>query len=299
MFLQGIRKRKSRILGKEDKALPAATSTQRFSHHGRTSSHFSLKAGLTVETACVLPFFLWAVLGAFYLIEVSLIQTKLVGGIRDTSRQMALLAYGFYNEDAQGERGAGAIIEGIFSAAYAKSQILERAELEACTLKDEVWVTLAASDFSEEDIVDIRVTTSIQIPVPIYNIRKLRFMERGRVRAWTGRSPTEANGEDTEEEGEMVYVTATGTVYHTDAECTHIRLSVKSASAASMDSRRNTGGGKYYSCSCYEAHPSETVYYTTHGTRYHSSRSCSSLKRTVRKVELSSVSGLKPCSKCG
>ena len=296
MFLQGMKKIK--IVRKEERALSEG-HPRRPCGWKRASSPFFLKAGLTVEAACILPFFLWAVLGAFYLMEVSLIQTKLVGGIRDTSRQMALLAYGVYSGETGGKSSAGQIIEGVFSIAYARNEILKKAELEESTLGDEVWVTLAASDFSDEHIVDIKVTSSIKIPIPIYNIRKLRFMERGRVRAWTGRSPTDNSQNNSTGEEDMVYVAATGTVYHKDPECTHIRVSVKAASADSMDSRRNAEGGKYYSCSCYTAHPSSTVYYTAYGTRYHSSRSCSSLKRTVRKVALSSVESMRPCSKCG
>lgn len=281
---------------KEDKALPAKTSPKR-SGQERASSCLSLKAGLTVEAACILPFFLWAVLGAFYFIEISLVQVKLVGGIRDTARKMALLSYAFYNGEEQST--VEEIVEGVLSIAYAKAEILEKAELDETALSGEVNVTLLGSDLGEE-LIDLRVTSSIRIPVPIYNMRKLRFMERGRVRAWTGRRPVTANGEvSKEEETEMVYVTANGSVYHTNSNCTHIRVSARTADVHSMASRRNESGEKYYPCSCYQEHTSATVYYTKYGNRYHSSQNCSSLKRTVRKVALSSLEGMKPCSKCG
>ena len=97
----------------------------------------------------------------------------------------------------------------------------------------------------------------------------------------------------------MVYVTATGTVYHRDRNCTHIKLSIQEVGKDSVEKLRNRGGAKYYPCSCYKSHPSSSVYITRDGTRYHSSVSCSSLKRTVKKVTLSDAGQLKPCSKCG
>jgi len=281
---------------KEEKALPA-DKTPAKKRQERASASLSLKAGLTVETACILPFFLWAVLGAFYLIEISLAEIKLVGAVRDTARQMALLSYAFYNGEESG--AVGEIVEGVLSTAYAKSEILKKAELDETALGEHIQVTLIGSDFGEE-VIDLRVTSSIRIPVPIYHIRKLRFMERGRVRAWTGRSPVrkEIAEQETETE-EMVYVTASGSVYHTDSNCTHIRISTQTAEVQSMIHRRNESGEKYYPCSCYQEHAAGVVYYTKYGNRYHSSKSCSSLKRSVRKVALSSLEGMRPCSKCG
>lgn len=287
---------------KEKKALPAFLSPgSMFCCGGRAFSHPSLKAGLTVELACILPFFLWAVIGAFYLIEVSVVQMRLVNGTRDASQKLAVLSYGIYggNSDEEREIGVGEIVGGTLSAAYAKNLILKEASLDKTALGDKTLITLAASDFSHKNIVDLKVISSITIPVPFYHLRALKFLERGRVRAWTGRTPTDTEGEGDEEEEEMVYVTVTGTVYHRNPDCTYIHLSIASASVVDMNRKRNSGGAKYYPCACYEAHPSGTVYYTANGNRYHSSLSCSSLKRTVQKVKISSVSEWKPCSKCG
>lgn len=299
MFFRS-RKKLINKTGKEHKALPAALPLK-CGCRERMSSHLSLKAGLTVETACILPLFLWAVIGIFYLIEMSAVETRLVGGIRDTGRKMAVLAYGIYGGESDGEKeiGVGEVVEGALTAMYARSQILEKANLGETALEGETWISLGASDFSDKNMIDLKITSRIQIPVPFFNIRKFQFMERGRVRAWTGRTPTETEENSDGEEVEMVYVTSTGTVYHRSAECTYIKLSISSGTVSSVGALRNTSGGKYYPCSCYQAHPSETVYYTKTGTRYHSSLGCKNMKRTVRKVELSSVSGLRPCSKCG
>lgn len=302
MFLQGKENDSKAAERKEKKALPAASSPQNgFLTVGRAFFLSPLKAGLTVEAACVLPLFLWAVLGALYLIEVSVVQTRLVGGIHEAGRKMALLSYGVYGGISEEEKGTGVgeIVGGTLTAVYAKNLILKKAGLEETFLKEQVKISLAASDFSEKNIIDLKVMSRIRLPVPGYRLRKLKFLERGRVRAWTGRSPSEETAEGEETEGETVYVALNGSVYHRDPDCSYIKVSIKSASVAEMKKKRSSDGSKYYPCSCYGAHPSPTVYYTRFGNRYHGSLGCSALKRTAQKVPLSSVSGWKACSKCG
>ena len=302
MFLQG-KENVSQAADdrKEKKALPAALSPQNVFGSGRRTFFLPpLRAGLTVEAACILPLFLWAVLAALYLIEVSVVQVRLVGGIHEAGRKMALLSYGIYGGTSEEEKGTGVgeVVGGALTAVYAKNLILKKAELGETLLKENVKVSLVTSDFSDKDIIDLRVMSRIQLPIPVYRLRGLKFLERGRVRAWTGRSPSNGSGDGDENEGEMVYVALNGSVYHRDPDCSYIKVKVLSASVAEMDRKRSSDGSKYYACSCYGAHPSPTVY-THYGNRYHGSLSCSVLKRTAQKVPLSSVSGWKACSKCG
>lgn len=90
MFLQG-KENVSQAADdrKEKKALPAALSPQNVFGSGRRTFFLPpLRAGLTVEAACILPLFLWAVLAALYLIEVSVVQVRLVGGTHEAGRKM-------------------------------------------------------------------------------------------------------------------------------------------------------------------------------------------------------------------
>lgn len=269
MFLQG-KENVSQAADdrKEKKALPAALSPQNVFGSGRRTFFLPpLRAGLTVEAACILPLFLWAVLAALYLIEVSVVQVRLVGGIHEAGRKMALLSYGIYGGTSEEEKGTGVgeVVGGALTAVYAKNLILKKAELGETLLKENVKVSLVTSDFSDKDIIDLRVMSRIQLPIPVYRLRGLKFLERGRVRAWTGRSPSNGSGDGDENEGEMVYVALNGSVYHRDPDCSYIKVKVLSASVAEMDRKRSSDGSKYYACSCYGAHPSPTVYYTHYG----------------------------------
>ncbi len=150
-------------------------------------------------------------------------------------------------------------------------------------------------------IIDLAVTyypvqTAALIPVP-----KIKAALRARVRAWTGRTGSggeEDEGEDSGEE-ETVYVTVTGKVYHRDENCSHIKLSVQTVSRDSLKTKRNASGGKYHACEKCGGGSSDSVYVTVFGDRYHSSLSCSGLKRSVKEVPVSQVKGWRACSKCG
>ena len=96
-----------------------------------------------------------------------------------------------------------------------------------------------------------------------------------------------------------VYVTETGLVYHRDYHCTHLELSIHMVLQSEIESLRNEGGGKYHPCQHCMKGAGGGVYITDTGDRYHSSLSCSGLKRTIYAVPLSEVAGKGACSRCG
>ncbi len=107
-----------------------------------------------------------------------------------------------------------------------------------------------------------------------------------------------------EETGEgEVYIAENGKVFHKNRECTYLRTRIQSALLLEVKEKRNQSGGIYYPCeSCCHSQArkeSELVYYTSYGNRYHIKKSCSKIKRTVRKVKRSMAGNLSPCSKCG
>ena len=103
-----------------------------------------------------------------------------------------------------------------------------------------------------------------------------------------------------EEDEEIVYVTPTGRVYHRERNCTYLLPRVRALPAGELNRERNESGGRYYACETCRPGKSGTVYVTEYGNRYHSSRNCSTISRTVKEVKLSAVVGrMPPCSKCG
>ena len=98
---------------------------------------------------------------------------------------------------------------------------------------------------------------------------------------------------------ETVYITDTGIVYHQDAECTYLELSIKAVSSSQIKNLRNESGGKYYACeSCMKKEKQSVLYYRYREPSYDIVLFRSRLKRTVYAVPLSEVYGRGGCKRC-
>ena len=191
------------------------------------------------------------------------------------------------------------IAAGALSAAYAHSKVLSQAGDTSAVKNTNM---LLSSFLKEEEAIDLVLTYQIRSPISVIKLPGNFFIQRARVRAWTGRTPpTGDDGEEGEaEEADYVYVTATGTVYHEDSDCTHLRLSIREVDASALSMLRNNNGGIYHDCEkCGGISESGRVYITNEGDRYHSSLECSGLKRTVRQVSREELGSMRACSKCG
>lgn len=165
--------------------------------------------------------------------------------------------------------------------------LMERAQVLAVTVKAP----------ESDPYVRLYDYSRLELPYAALGFSSRPTVQKAVVRAWVGRTEECISGiHET-----FVYVTPDGSVYHKSSECTYLRLSIRSISGESLDRERNQSGSKYNPCeTCAKnAVPARTVYVTNYGDRYHNSRSCSGLKRTVMMTPLNQVGGRGACSKCG
>ena len=97
---------------------------------------------------------------------------------------------------------------------------------------------------------------------------------------------------------EYVYITPNGSVYHRSLNCSHLNISIKSIEASQLSVCRNKYGKIYKPCEKCQAVSAGLLFITEEGDKYHSSASCSGLKRTVKTIKLSQAGGRPPCSDC-
>lgn len=173
------------------------------------------------------------------------------------------------------------------------SQYASAAEIKALAAAEakKVGITLGCTqrcDSGEVTIYKSGQTDGIWIN-PFY--RERTITQSATCRAWIGF--TELKTEET-----YVYITPDGSVYHLYADCTHLSLSIQGVTLAFARSAKNEYGEKYRQCELCEDPFQGMVYITSEGNCYHSKRSCSGLKRTVRQVPLSSVSKRRGCLRC-
>lgn len=250
----------------------------------RTSS-FTSEGSVTIETALVAPIFFLAVLSLVYLLEIMSVQTVMRSALQGAAKEAAEKAYvhtfsicEVLEKEIVQQAGEDWLKESIISGGAGGID---------CR-KSKVW--------GDTGIMEASVKYKVEIPVLMFRIPAMTLEEAVRVKGWNGYAGNGFGNQDKE----TVYITDTGLVYHKDADCTYLELSIKAVSSSQIKNFRNESGGKYYACeSCMKkGSAKQTVYITDTGTRYHSSLSCSRLKRTVYAVPLSEVYGRGGCKRC-
>lgn len=252
---------------------------------------------VTVEAAFVVPLFLFVMLAVLHFAKIERVSSAVLCGMTDTAKDMAAYAYIQQLGITAGEGLPAELLTGGLSALYGKSSVEKKAGFKDSDGTLHLW----RSSFLQDDIIDLAVLYEAKNTYTILPIPKVYAALRARVRAWTGRdgNGSTSGSEETGDQEEMVYVTETGHVYHTDENCTHIHLSIQSVSREDVEHLRNFSGGKYHACEKCHGGTGGMVYITEYGDRYHSSVGCSGITRNVKQVPVSQVEGWRVCSKCG
>lgn len=236
----------------------------------------SLKGSLTVETAMVLPWFLFAMVTVLFLFRVLQLQ-YVVSESFDKAVAETVLMRETSTEEVENQ---------------VKLLFYQELATQNCPIS---MIDLGLAGFSwndsevNESYIDMEVTYKVKMPGWILKDKKLEVRECNRCRRWIGMSGAGESGAN----GEWVYVTPGGSVYHRSRDCTHLKLSVHSATAEEAKNYRPCE-----LCAAERAMPS-VVYITEEGECYHTKLNCSGLKRTVYMIPLSQAEGRSPCSRCG
>lgn len=123
----------------------------------------------------------------------------------------------------------------------------------------------------------------------------LLFYQQMKVSDYSGQSMVP----QTERQERYVYLAENGTVYHLSRQCVYLNPQIERISYAEAEGRRNRSGEKYRNCErCCAKAVEGMVYITLYGNRMHANRECSGIRRTVRRVQLSELGDMPPCSKC-
>ncbi|MCM1049823.1 MAG: pilus assembly protein [Clostridiales bacterium] len=261
------------------------------------------KASMTVEAAFALPLFIFLIVNLIYVMNIIGAQSRLSAALHQVGNKIAFYGYAY-------EKSIGNVlpneIEGI--ASMAVSWLYVRGEIEdyvgaeylnkSCIKSGAGGIRYDGTVIAENnDIVEICLNYQVQPLIAILGFENFNMCQRYYARMWTGYDVEMGISDFTSDEP-MVYVTETGTVYHTNRNCTHLNLSVTSVEMENITDKRNQSGGKYYPCEMCGAYPQETVYITAQGSSYHTKLNCSGLKRTIYTIPLSQVGGRGRCARC-
>jgi len=269
----------------------------------------SLSASLTLEAALSLPLFLFFLLSVMSFLMLMNVQMHVQNSMEDLSRRMGKAAY--LMEQGESALGGDGLDPDSLSLAQAginaaSIQLLLAADQNLGAVLDSSRVrggrsglyTYASDYDAGNGILDMVVSYDYDIPWLPGFFGNLRIVQRARSHVWTGDSLQKTKGEESSEQ-QKVYVTETGTVYHTSPDCHYLDLSIRGVSINQVSGLRNAAGARYHRCEeCARSGASGTVYITDYGTSWHTSLNCSGLKRTVQEVDRAEVGNMRMCTKC-
>ena len=270
----------------------------------RASDKLSCRGSLTVEAALILPIFLFAVLTYLYIAEAIRFSGNTEEALHQSARQLATYSYAY--EHALGETETGNLISSKgLSLTVGKSMVMKHL---GSDYADESPVEggsggisfLRSSVLEGDEIIDLVVSYKVDTPFDIFGIKNFGVINRARIRAFTGYDNTRRKDSDSEEDEETVFITEHGTVYHRNINCSHLKITVRETTKADVSGERNDNGGRYYPCEfCGNRSASDRLYITSEGDRYHTTLTCSALKRGIQAVPLSKVGDRRACMTCG
>lgn len=260
------------------------------------------KGSMTLEASFVLPFFLFAVVNVLFAVNIIGTQSRINAALHQVGNKMAFAGYVYEHSggDAMPDHLAGVAL----SELYARGQIIKYVSghylEQSCIVNGSEGISLAGSSvMGAGDIIDLKVSYQVKPFISVMGFNEFPMTQRYYGKAWTGYDVTRSVSDETKEDP-MVYITKTGTVYHLDRNCVYLNPSIEFVDAATVGSRRNQSGGKYYPCElCGKSAGQGEVYITSQGNRYHTQLNCSGLKRTIYTVPLSQTGGRGRCTKCG
>ena len=250
----------------------------------RRAWNMMVRGSVTVSAALAIPLFVFATLCLVYLFEMNAINLYMNSAVTHSAKRISedILVVEYLSQ----RRLHNNIVDLIGVERIERSIIKGGAS----------GISVRGSRYLY-DSKEIKINVEYTMALPIHTFGRLEGKGRIEllVKPWKGYLNPHSNLE----EGQIVYITETGTVYHLDYSCTHLKLSIEFVPRFTLEGLRNKSGGIYHPCNrCVHGESMAGVYITDYGTNFHNSLNCSGLKRTIRAVEKASVPGMRGCSRC-
>ena len=270
-----------------------------------------ISASMTVEAAIVLPLFLFFFINLSCALEMIRLHGNLELALWETGNRMSVYGHILSNQtderadsvDQDESRILREAEDLAFSYIYVKDQVIrytgEDYLNQSPLLYGTAGLQFAESDiFTSEDHFEIIMTYVVSPWIKMEGIRSFRMANRYYGHVWNGyKIPGTDTGRDSFRQ--LVYVTENGKVYHENRNCTHLKLTIKEVNKLQAAYERNENGGRYTLCEkCGKGSVPENVYICAEGDKYHYSRECPGLKRTVYSISKDEAGKYRPCSRC-
>lgn len=253
----------------------------------------------TVEASIVLPLFILSMLVIVAMCGCVRTRHTVYEGLQETAQYLAEYEYlysmideGLHIDSEEGMFGDAVNIV----TAYMKlgDYIDDTGLVEKYVSGGIAGLTITRAEYDATDgFIYIELQYTLKANVVLFGELEWVVHERIRQKAYMGY----LDDKGVEEGNQYVYITENASVYHTRRNCYHISLSIQQISKSELYSGTNS----LTPCGICTKYNTDTglIYITDTGDHYHTSLSCSGLKRTVYRVKLEDYPYLPACSNCG
>lgn len=249
------------------------------------------KGSATIEAVCIMPLMLFAFWAFYSMGQIYIMENQIYQAAMNTAGYLA--EYAYLAEEFDQTEGLGTQLLGIGAANVKLRYYLEdTTRISQYVVGGTNGLLITGPEIlDEEGFICIQIHYRVRIPIPLLSKLSMPVCVQVRQKAYVGYR----EGQTNLEEERYVYVAEYSTVYHSTRNCSHLRLTIRPVTKAVL----NVSYGNLLPCAYCGDEPAETYYITDTGDCYHTSTHCTGLKRTVRRVKISEVSGYAPCSRCG
>lgn len=261
-----------------------------------------LRGSLTVEAALSLSLFIFMVILLAMPLDMLAtrrsIQMTLESTGRDLSKKAWLLTCRDGEKNAESDADTDTSLLGTAAVqAYLMAKLASGNEASKIEQIDVTGSRISA----DGEIIDLRVSYRAKLPLGVFSVKNIPFTARCFRRGWIGSAGLVHHGaEDAGKEETMVYVGRDSTRYHRSPSCHYLSNHIRAVAAGDIGKAKNDSDRRYRPCAvCGRTAGSGVYYVLPEGEVYHTDPECSSLSAYVRKVPLSEVEYLGPCSYCG
>ncbi len=241
------------------------------------------KGSMTLETALVLPIFLFAIMSLISGFNVIKIKGYMDVAITEVGNEISLKNYNILSSD---------LMQPIVIKQKINQFLNENlSKRDREMISERIYVT-NLSLFETDGRVSFRVDYSITPEFNFLGVVEIPLHCSYYGQSWLGYE-TKKNMEN------VVFLSENAEVYHTDKTCSYLEIEIIEIAYDQLSTYKNNIGKKYGVCGfCGKSTKLEKVYVTAYGRNYHTVKTCIGLTRTSYTVPESTVLGMKKCSRC-
>ena len=279
-------------------------------HRGR-APYVTLQGSITVEASLVMPLVILAFVTIIQVMLLMNVQLRVQSALY--SQTMKAAGYSYFADSVE-----SCLFEEIPKDDYKVVMDIAKKGVTALLIRnmvlnelgddffDNPWlkggrdgISVLIMPWSKSEDIEVTLYYRLQPAFDFFGIGSIDMVSRVRAGKWTGTTRVPVSDEAVAA-ADTVYITSSGTVYHTYKDCTYLSVKLTAVKYGDVGSRRNSSGGKYYPCSscCTGLTADSTVYISKYGERYHKDKNCHNIYHNFIEVRLEEVGNRNLCSKC-